>query len=294
MTFLLLSILCSTLIYAVFKLLKTYDINSFHAIVVNYFVAAGFGMIYASANGASALPSADSPWLAIGLITGCSLILIFYLMAITSQKMGVSTASVATKMSLIIPAVFFVLVDPLEQFSTLKVLGITSGLISVWMMTASGQKSEIGKRWIWLPLMVFLGSGIIDILFATAERDYLDSPEAFLTFTPFPFLISGFLGILTIGFQIVKRGVQFKSKALIGGLALGLVNYGSIFFLLKALNADILHRSDTIPVNNMGVVALSTVMGILFFKEKPNWKRNLGIVLAIAAIALLMIDTHAP
>lgn len=43
MILLLLSILCSSGIYVVFKLFSKFGINTFQAITVNYYVAAAFG-----------------------------------------------------------------------------------------------------------------------------------------------------------------------------------------------------------------------------------------------------------
>jgi multidrug transporter EmrE-like cation transporter len=75
----------------------------------------------------------------------------------------------------------------------------------------------------------------------------------------------------------------------VAGLILGLVNYGSIYFLLRILGSGLIDRSAAIPANNMGVVALSAVVGVALFKEKLSAKKLWGILLALVAIALLTI-----
>ena len=70
---------------------------------------------------------------------------------------------------------------------------------------------------------------------------------------------------------------------------LGLVNYCSIYFLLKALKIEGLESSSLFTINNVGIVTLTTLMGITFFKEhisKLNW---IGIALALIGITLMSL-----
>jgi len=48
-----------------------------------------------------------------------------------------------------------------------------------------------------------------------------------------------------------------------------------------------LQSSVLYPINNMGIVGISALFGILIFKEKINLINFIGILLAIAAIALI-------
>jgi uncharacterized membrane protein len=53
------------------------------------------------------------------------------------------------------------------------------------------------------------------------------------------------------------------------------------------LKANAGNSSAIIPINNMGIVLFSTVAGYLMFKEKLTKLNWLGIVISIAAIALI-------
>lgn len=70
---------------------------------------------------------------------------------------------------------------------------------------------------------------------------------------------------------------------------MGVVNYGSIYFIWKALAQDGVESSMVFPVANMGVVAASTLAGWLIFKEHLSPKNWLGIALSIFAIALIAL-----
>jgi drug/metabolite transporter (DMT)-like permease len=254
--------------------------------VANYYVASGFGFWFAS-TGEYAGISGQEPWLWIAATVGVLFISLFYLMALTSQMHGVSVTSIDTKMSMLIPAVFFVLIDPSEGLGVMKIIGVALGVIAV--VLASTKKTEgAAKTAAWLiPIVLFVGSGFLDVLLAFAEKTHLPTDAAYRGFVPVPFGFAALIGTAIVLFRILTKKEVFSLKSWGAGIILGLVNYGSIYFLLRILGTGILDRSSTIPANNMGVVALSALVGFVFFKERLSPKNIWGIVLAIAAILIL-------
>src|SRR5690606_8296622 len=109
MTYLVLSILFSTVLYVIFKLFTRFKINTLHAIIVNYIVALTIGF---SVSSIEINPSSiyQSSWFFGALALGFLFIFIFNIMAITAQRNGLSVVSVASKMSLVIPIVFGIIV----------------------------------------------------------------------------------------------------------------------------------------------------------------------------------------
>lgn len=286
MIFLIASIICSTAIYVIFKLFSRFDIHTFQAIVANYFVASGFGFWYASSNGNGAF-TFDQPWMGIAAMVGIIFISLFYIMALTSQTHGVSVTSIASKMSMVIPALFFIITDPDETADVLKIAGILLGVVAV--ILASTKKSTAVKvaKAVWLPVVLFVGSGLLDLLLAYAEKLHLGTDEAYQAFVPVPFGVAASLGTIILAVRIIAGKEQVHLRSLGAGFILGLVNYGSIYFLLKVLGGGYFDRSSAIPANNMGVVALSALVGYLFFKERLTSKNIWGIVLSLVAIAFL-------
>jgi drug/metabolite transporter (DMT)-like permease len=292
MILLLLSILCSTAIYTVFKLFDRFKINTFHAIVMNYVVAASFGFLYAGNDPVSML-SEGKPWFLLAVFVGVLFISLFYLMARTTQVHGVSVTGIASKMSLIIPVLFFIIWDPDETASINKILGVLFGLGGIILASSRKSKGSDGVKLNYMPLVLFLGSGLLDLLLAYTEKTYLLEAAEYHNFVPMPFMIAGLLGLPVMAFPLIQGRTRFEFKSILAGIVLGLINYGSIYFLLKVLGMGILERSTVIPINNIGVVFGSAMVGIILFQESRSTRRVVGIVLSLLSIVLLTSSLFA-
>ena len=287
MIYLLLSILASTIIFIIFKLFEKFQINIFQAIVVNYCIAFTTGIL--SYNGTitiSQLPNLD--WFYYTLILGALFIIVFNLMAITTQRSGLSVVSVATKMSVVIPVLFGLLYYN-ENLGAIKLFGIGIALIAVYLTSnKSYQRTVINRKLIVLPILVFVGSGIIDTSIKFLEDAYVANNDVPL-FSAIIFLAAAIIGFIIIIIQVMSGSFKFEFKNVIAGICLGVPNYFSIYFLVKTLRSDILESSGIFAINNVSIVTLSTFAGIFLFKEKLIRKNWIGIGLAILSIILISI-----
>jgi len=288
MIYLFVSIVCSTAIYAIFSLFGKYKVDTFQAIVVNYFVASGFGFWYTVSSGGGSYTLTE-PWLINAGIVGVLFITLFYIMAITSQRHGVTVTGIATKMSMVIPVFFFLITDPDETWHWAKLAGIALGIIAVLLTTLSGKKQGKISLAALTPVVLFVGSGLLDLFLALTEKNYLTTDIAYTDFVPVPFGVAATIGTIILVYRGIVHKSRLKIKNIVAGLILGLVNYGSIYFLLKILGSGLIDRSAAIPANNMGVVALSAIVGVVLFKEKLRARKLWGILLALVAIALLTL-----
>ncbi len=284
---LLLSILSSSLLLVIFKYFDKFKVHTFQAITVNYIVAAALGFLMAPAH----LPVAQiitKPWALSALVLGCSFIGVFYIMAISSQKVGVAVSSVANKMSLVIPvSAGFILYQ--ESLAGLKIVGILLAILAVTLVTirkADGVVLE--KKYLFLPILIFLGSGFIDTILKFVQKTQLGVGE-FEVFSGSLFVIAATIGgTILLGNRIFK-GVTLQTKSIVAGFALGVPNYFSIHFLLQALNLPNLESTVVFPVNNTGIVLLSTLLAIMLFSERLSKLNWIGISLAVVSIALIAI-----
>ncbi|MDT0607256.1 EamA family transporter [Croceitalea rosinachiae] len=283
---LVLSILCSSIIFVVFKLFDSYKIQTLYAIITNYIVACLTGLFfYEKSINLGQIPS--KPWFWGTLLLGVLFILIFNLMAKTAQKVGVSVASVATKMSLVVPVLFGVLVYQ-EKLSMLKILGIVLALSAVYFTSIKQKSIAVSKRDLLLPLLVFLGSGIIDTCINYFRETKLNIEE-FPIFSATVFAAAASTGLIIILIQSLKTPLKIDLKNVLGGIALGVPNYFSIFFLLRALENEYWNSASIFTINNVAIVMFSTLLGILLFKEKLSLKNWGGILLAIISILLVAL-----
>lgn len=290
MMYLVLSILASTLIFVLFKLFAKFNINTLHAIIVNYFVASMSGKIaYQGTIEITAIPKFE--WFYYTLALGSLFIIVFNLMAITTQRSGLSVVSVATKMSVVIPIVFGLFYYN-ESIGMLKGLGIILALIAVYLTAIKNKKGiDIVPKNILLPVLVFLGSGVIDTSLKFLEEAYVSESDVSI-FSATIFAAAAFLGVLVIVYQIIKGTFRFQLKNVLGGIALGIPNYFSIYFLVKALRSGLFESSGIFTINNVAIVMLSTLVGILLFKERLLSKNWIGIGLAIISIILVALELY--
>jgi len=49
-----------------------------------------------------------------------------------------------------------------------------------------------------------------------------------------------------------------------------------------------MQKSELLPVNNLGVVLVSSLAAVVFFREKLTRYNWMGVVLSVAALALLL------
>jgi drug/metabolite transporter (DMT)-like permease len=284
--YLLLSIIASTLIFIIFKLFDKYKINTLQAIVVNYFTACLFGLLmYDKPIVVHDITSSKWIYGAVGL--GFLFIAIFNVMALTAQRKGLSVASVASKMSVIIPIIFGIYVYN-ESVGAQKIIGILLALVSVYLSSIKSKSINNPTKGLWLPILLFFGSGIIDTSIKYIETTYLPEnsiPIFSATIFAFAFVIGSSILII----RAFKTPFKFRVKTIIGGAVLGITNYFSIYYLLKALNHESLESSTLFTVNNVAIVMASTLLGLLFFKEKISKTNWAGIILAIISIVIVTL-----
>jgi drug/metabolite transporter (DMT)-like permease len=285
LTYLLLSIAASSLIFVIFKLFARYNINTLQAIVVNYVIAFTTGIL--TYNGDTTLGEAtQSGWFIGAMALGIVFITVFNLMAITTQKSGLSVVSVATKMSVIIPITFGIFYYD-ESAAFLKIIGIVLALVAVYLASVK-EKSILTNNSLLFPFLILVGSGIIDVSLKYYEQAHVKETDAGI-FSATIFASAGVLGIIFIAYQLIKGKIKLGLKNVVAGIALGVPNYFSIYFLVQALRTEGFDSSTIFTLNNVSIVIFSTVLGILFFKERLLLKNWIGIALAVISIVLVTL-----
>ncbi len=281
-----LSILFSSLIFVIFKLFSVYKVQTLYAIITNYVVACSIGLfLYKETVTFSSVT--EKPWFLGTLILGVLFILVFNLMAATAQKVGVSVASVATKMSFVIPAIIGVIIYK-EHLGIFKILGILLAMGAVYFASIKESNTKVNFSTLMLPILVFLGSGVIDATINFYQKEHV-APFEFSLFSAMIFGCAAIIGVIFILIQSQKKPLKINFKNILGGIVLGVPNYFSVFFLLKALNNPDFNSASIFTINNVAVVMFSTLLGILLFKEKISLKNWGGIALAVISILLVAL-----
>ncbi len=282
MTALVLSILTSTCIFILFKIFGKFRIDTFQAIVFNYFTALFCGLIFFGHEWDNNALS-NTSWVPSVLICAVLFISIFALMGISSLKNGIGSTSIATKMSMALSmAIMIVLYN--EPFSSLKLIGIILALIGVVLVSLEKSKNTSSERSLWMLVVIFLGSVLLDVLLNFTQHYLLNDLSSSL-YTAIGFGIAGLIGILVLIFQ--KKLNQITWKNIVAGIILGIPNFFSIYLLLLAYQNAPLNDSDIVAIINTSIVSLSTFIGIIFFNEKFTLQKIMGLAAVLIAIFLI-------
>jgi drug/metabolite transporter (DMT)-like permease len=288
MFYLIGSIILTSYLTLAFKVCEKYSVSIFQAIIFNYITCVITGSFV---NGSFPVngEAIQTPWFRWACIMGAMFITIFNIVGLTTQKIGVAVASVANKLSLIIPVVLSVYLYN-ETVAGWKLTGVLLALIAVFLTCYPKRRSEIKtekRSWIYiLPLVLFIGSGLLDALINHVQQLYVTEENKNA------FLISGFLsaaiiGAVLLGIQYATGRLRFAFKHLLAGVLIGVPNYFSIWCLVKFLQISPWQSSASIPVNNMGIVLFSSLVAWLLFKERLSVINWVGIVLSLLAIYLI-------
>ncbi|TXD50516.1 DMT family transporter [Polaribacter sp. IC063] len=286
MIYLLLSILISSGLFVIFKYFGVYKVDVLKAIFINYLVAftIGFGL---AEREFSVLEIPHQPWFLGAVFLGILFVSIFFVMAMTAQKNGVSVASVAGKMSVVIPVFFGVFLYS-ESVTLLKIIGILIALVAVYLASVKEKLVTSKNAGLLFPILLFLGSGAIDTTIKYVEVMFVPKNDVSI-FSGSLFFIAAIFSSVILLIKTIKKREPFGVKNIIAGIALGIPNYFSIVFLIKALQTEGFESSTLFTINNVGIVIVSTIIGILVFKEQFSLKNKVGVALAIVGIVIVAL-----
>lgn len=289
MIYLIGSIVLTSYLTLSFKACEKYRVNVFQAIVFNYITCVITGSLV---NGSFPVHASNiaMPWFKWSCIMGAMFVSIFNVVALTAQKNGVAVASVANKLSLIIPVILSVYLYN-ETVAGWKAIGVVLALVAVVFTCYTKRTNDEtqGKQTFMLymlPLILFLSSGLLDALINHVQLTYVTKENNN------DYLVSSFFSAACIGsfvllVQLVRKKQQFQWKNLFAGVLIGVPNYFSIWCLVHFLKQSPWQTSASIPVNNMGIVLFSAVAAWILFKERLSAINWLGILLSLPAIYLI-------
>ena len=291
--YLIVSILSSVAIMLVFGMFDHYKVDTFQAVVVNYLTCIGCGVILDGGFPKYSLEATS--WLPYALGLGVLFIGLFVLIGITAQKQSAAIASVSMKLGLIFPILLAYFLYN-EDFTIQKWIGIVLCLAAIIFVSIPSKDSKTEGQsfeWNWsmfFPLIIFLGSGICDSTVQFLEQRFFSEGDIEpLTIALFgtAFVVGGSILLL----QVMLGRRSFDSKSLLAGVVLGLPNYASIYFFMMASSHDKFENASSFVfvINNIGIVVMTTLMGILILKQKPNQYGWIGLSLAVGAVLLLSL-----
>jgi len=281
MFYLFSSLFFSSCIFFTFKYFNKFGICILPAITVNYLMASAFGY-FSSAETTTVHDIVDQPWFIMSVITGAAFILTFLAFAVSTQKVGVAMTVVSSKMSIVLSVGVGVLLLS-EPMNLIQILGILAALVAFYLTNIGLSKGHIDKKYLYLPALIFFGTGANDSLMKLSGVYFEGRDEIqFLTITFFTAFVIGFVLLM---YQVIRKTIIITWKDILAGVLLSVFNWYSTYFFIKGLY--ILPISLFVPVFNAALVFIAAVTGYFFFGEKLSVVNRIGIVLAVLAIAAI-------
>lgn len=271
--------------------IKRWNLDLLQTISFNYLFATAFGIAFSPDSVSKVMAEPGAMGLATYL--GVVFIALFFLMGTAAQRVGVAYMTVVTKMSLVIPTLFAWLYYG-DALTWVNGIGVAMALCSVFLINYRPDSPVklgrgTGKGAFWMNVLLiaalFVGSGINDLCFKVFGEEYSDTVPQ----TDFPvviFGISAIIGLLIVVVQIARGRQRLQWGAVLAGLIIGVPNYFSIKFLVQTL--EYLPGTVFFPVNNIALLLVTGIVGVLLYRERLNKWNLAGFLLAVAAVALLV------
>lgn len=290
MLYLILAILFNALIGLVFRYFKEWNVDQFPAIVVNYWVCVLVGF---SLHGVSLteIDFSEAGWMPYAFIVGLIFIIGFNVIAATVRYFGMTFTTIMQKISLVITAIYGIWVFE-ESSSISKWSGIFLAAIAVVLLNWKQKRGtplpqKIHLPWyVWLlPFFTLLINASLDSIFLTMEALEIYHQTDLRLITYF-FGVAALIGTVALVFRLIRNEAILSMREVKSGLLLGLVNYGSIYFILTAL-AQGWEGSTFYTIVNVSILCVTAILGMLLFSEKLSLMKWIGFILTIISIFLI-------
>ena len=279
MHFLLLAILCSSIISILMRLSTDKVENSYGLLTMNYVTCSFLAALHTGFGNLLPLGEGFSLTLGLGAFSGAVYLAGFVLMQRNIQQNGVVLSSVFMKLGLLVPMVVSILFFG-EMPGAAQILGFVLAVGAIIMINWQRGSNGAARSGLSLVLLLLAG-GSADVMCKVFEEigpAALSNQFLFYTFL--------FAFILCKDLMFFNKQRVGKNELLFGCLV-GVPNFYSSKFILMALGK--LEAVIVYPSFSVATLLLVTLAGVLFFKEKLRKLQWLAVAIILAALVLLNI-----
>lgn len=306
---LLLAVACSVAIGMIFKHTGPMGIDRPALLTVNYAAAVGVAgvLIGSGIRSPEAGIGFSGQIVGLGVAVGALLITGFFLLSYATDVAGMSLAIGVMRVSVVIPFlaswIVWEEIPSGAQLGGMGMAGVAFFLIAQKHrrpepMESAGRSappqeppegslfSSVDWHAFIVLALTFVVGGSVDVSMKLFEEHFASRNSHVL------FLLLSFGGAFVIGTVIVGMRAVFRDRwpsaaVLKWGLVLGIVNYGSLEFLLRAIAE--LPGPFVFPANNIAIMLLSAGFGVSLWDEYLSPANRIGIGLAVVALVLLRL-----
>lgn len=282
---LILAIVSSSLVSIMMRVGEGRAKNNISMLSVNYFICMILSIVYTGAGNLLQTGEGLSTAIGLGCLNGFFYIASLILFQNSVKQNGVVLSSIFMKLGIMMPLIISVVLFK-EMPTMVQVIGFVIAIVAI-VLTNLQDKSEENvlekaekKNSIKIGLiLVLVGCGMADGMSKIYQELGTDMFEEL-------FLVCTFVIAFLLSFVLVKMKKQkYTQNEIIYGVLLGVPNYYSARFLLKALGE--IPAVVAYPTFSIGTIAVITLTGIIAFKEKITKRQMFAIAFIVVAVVLL-------
>lgn len=318
MVYLVLAVCCSLAIGMIFKYAGRRQMDRTALLTVNYAAAVGVagGLLALGGRTVSGGLTADTALITLAVVTGALLIFGFFVLSLATDVAGMSLAIGVMRVSVVIPflmswiiwdeapsaaqvvglvlasAAFFLIARrhrpvPSPERATATAAATAGGSSAPFASASPAAEADDGEaswRVFAVLALVFLSGGAVDVTMKTFEEAF-GAQNSRVLFLLLAFGIAFLIGLAIVLWRGLRRGT-WPTRTTVGwGVFLGVINYGSLEFILRAIEQ--LPGTFVFPVNNIAIVLLAALLGVTVWGEQLSRINRIGLGLAVLALLLL-------
>ncbi len=268
------------MIAVVIRINEGIRLNRLGVMLFNYITATALSMTLVDTD----LLSSNFRQLApLSCLTGFFFVTAFMVYMKAVSRLGLAIPVTATRLSVVIPALGSVFIFS-EALNLFQWTGLILAVIAIYLFSwrRAERHAGAGRADILLTPLLFLLMGSGDLSLKVFQETF--QPEFMISFMLMVFGVSLFYTLLLVIFQRVRIDL----RAVMAGILLGIPNFAAAYFILRVL--QVLPGSTAFPLNNIGIILLSTFAGYLFWKERLRKRTGAAILIAMAAVVLLNVN----
>lgn len=276
MIYLILAISCSALISIIMRLSNDKVSGGVSMLVMNYLMclllATGYAGVGALFPNDPALPAT----LGMGVIHGILYLAGFVLFQINVKQNGVVLPAIFMKLGLLVPMVASVCFFG-EIPTATQIIGFVIAVAAIILINFEKEQTVVKFR-AGLILLLLIG-GSADVMSKVFEE--LGNTAWSSQFLFYTFLVAFGLCVCLM----LKKKERVGKYEMIYGLIIGIPNFFSAKFLLKALES--VPAVIAYPTYSVATILTVTLAGVLLFKERLGKRQWLAVGIILVALVLL-------
>lgn len=264
---------CSAAIALIFKFTEGTNKNRYVVTTMNYVTATVVSLLMGGFSQFSAL----SKWvLIIGVPAGVFFFLSFVWYQISVREYGAGLSGMFGKLGILMPMVLSLMIWR-DWPTMVQTVGIALSLLAILLVQSgnvqTGEKVKAGL------LLLFLFGGMAE--FSNKVFQQYGGAEAKAGFLMVVFATAGMLSLTAA----IKEKKAFNGQDIAAGIAVGVPNLFSSWFLIQALVT--VPTAVAFPFYSAGSMALIIVLGRLIYGEHLTRRAGIALVMTMAALVLM-------